>query len=178
MGGLRWSTPYLDFSPRLFFFMSDGHIPLRIHSISQLEAYMVTADELDSLEREGCDVGLNFHTCLFCLTLAISFAVTLVTTTIDSRKTFDIFVIIVVVGTILGIYFGIEWYRNRGAFGAIFERIKERQVGPTGSTDHRLPASQIAQLPGVAAPTGMTVEVQEVHPEAGAQQPVAAPESR
>ncbi len=105
--------------------MSNENIPLRIHSIAQVEAYQVTSEELEALAREGANVGLDFQVSLFCLTVAVSFLIALLTTRIDSRKTFDIFVILVVVDAILGVVFAIKWARTKGSFSAIVERTHQ-----------------------------------------------------
>ena len=131
--------------------MSIDKIPVRRHGISQVECYEVFGDELDAIEREGSNVGLDFQACLFCVTFAISFLIALFTTTIESRQTFDVFACLVIVGVILGVVFGIRWHRSRGAFSRLLERIRDRQVGPAGDEDHPLRPSEVAKLPVVAA---------------------------
>jgi len=140
--------------------MSEDHIRIRRHSISQVESYEIFEQDLDAIEREGGNVGLDFQVALFCLTLAVSFLTALLTTTVGSIRVYDTFVILISVGTVLGVVFGIKWFRSRGAFSAILQRIRERQIGPIGDEEHPLRPSEVAQLPAVAAPTLSTPEAQ------------------
>lgn len=129
--------------------MNLGHIPVRRHELSHVETYEVTADELDRIESEGADVGFHFHIGLFCLTMATSFLVGLILSPPpdSSPKTFVVFAVVVVVGFLVGIIFGIKSYLSRGAFAGTIRRIRERQIGPLGEKGSELGPSQLAQLP-------------------------------
>jgi hypothetical protein len=131
--------------------MDSSHVQLRRHAITHVEAFDVTQDEIEGMERAAGDTGLDFQIAQFAFTLAASFLVALLTTQIESRRTFDVFVIIVVVGFFGGIAFGVRWYKNRGAFGAIVRRIKERQIGPVGDEGKELKAAELAELPSQKA---------------------------
>src|SRR5258708_38596580 len=124
--------------------MSEDHIRIRRHVISQVESYEVFEQDLDAIEREGSDVGLDFQVALFCITFASSFFASLLTMTTDSIRTYTTFVTLVAVGAILGIAFGIKWFRSRGSFKAILRQIRERQIGPVGDEDHPLRPSEVA----------------------------------
>ena len=132
--------------------MAQGHVPIRRHTISQVEAYDVTPEELDSIERECTHIGLDFHVALFFLTLAITLHVALETTDIKYDRTFQVFVMLVIVGYSLGAIFGMRWFWNRGSLAIIFRRIRGRQIGPTGDASHELQASQVAALQPVTVP--------------------------
>jgi hypothetical protein len=128
--------------------MESGNIPVRRHGLSHVETYDVTADELERIEREGSDVGFDFQISQFCLTVAISFFVGLILSPPpDSNpKTFIVFVVLVVVGVLVGFIFGIKWYKNRGAFSRTISRIKERQIGPVGEEGKELKAGDLEKL--------------------------------
>jgi hypothetical protein len=138
---------------RLFSVMPDEHIPIRRHAISQLEAYDVTPEELDAIKRECGNIGLDFQVAQFCITIAIAFFIALKTTKIESDRTYDVFVILVVVGCILGVVFGLKWFMSRGSLKAIFSRIESRQIGPVGDEENPLRPVEVARLPPVATPT-------------------------
>jgi hypothetical protein len=133
---------------------SSGQIPIRRHGIRDVEAYDVTADELERIQREGSDVGFDFQIAQFCITLAGSFLTGLILSPPPptARNTFDVFVVLVVVGFFLGAIFGVKWYRNRGAFSETIRKIKERQIGPVGDEQHQLKASELDELQLVEPP--------------------------
>jgi hypothetical protein len=136
----------------LFSVMANEHIPIRRHAISQLEAYDVTPEELESIKRECASIGLDFQVAQFCITVALTFLIALKTTKIDSDRTYEVFVILVAVGALLGVVFGLKWIMNRGSLNAVFARIESRQIGPVGDEENPLRPIEIANLPPVAAP--------------------------
>jgi hypothetical protein len=131
--------------------MGSGHIPIRRHGLSQVETYEVTADELERIEREGGDVGFDFQICLFCLTLASSFLIGLILSPPpDSKpKIFIVFSVLVVVGFLVGIVFGLKWYFSRNAFSVTLAKIRARQIGPIGEEGREFKPSDLANLPSV-----------------------------
>jgi len=129
--------------------MDTGHIPVRRHGLSHVETYDVTSDELERIEAEGADEGFNFHIALFCLTMASSCLLGLVLSPPpnDKPKTFVVLVVLVVVGFLVGLIFGIKWFIGRGAFSATIRRIGDRQVGPLGEKGGELGPSELQALP-------------------------------
>jgi hypothetical protein len=113
------------------------------------EKGMKFKDELELLQKEGGDVGLDFQIAEFCLTLALSFlAGILFSPPPDTKpKTFIVFVVLVVVGFLGAVIFGIRWYRSRSSFALVIKRIRERQMGPLGESGAELKPSQLEELP-------------------------------
>jgi len=125
--------------------MSD-RIPLMRHGIAHVETYDVTLDELDGLARTGGDVGLDFQFAEFFATAAASFLIALETTKIDSQTVKSIFWFVVVGGFSAAGVFAIKWWRNRGSFHFLIDKIKERQIGPVGDEDEELQLAELDQL--------------------------------
>ena len=90
-----------------------------------LNLYEVSEEELNIIER-GSPSSIYLNYSVFLLTMAISFLISLLTTKIDSIYTFSIFVICCIVGFLIGIFFGIMWYRNRSESTDICKKIKSR----------------------------------------------------
>jgi hypothetical protein len=132
--------------------MAGDHIPLRRHSINQLDTFEVSADELDRIESECMDVGQDFQFASVSVTVAISFLIALVLTRIDSRQTFDIFVIVTTVGFVGAAYFGQRYFRKKKSFTPIIQRIRQRQVGPVGESGHELRPAELAEMKPTQAP--------------------------
>jgi len=141
--------------------MTADHIPVRRHGIAALEAFDVTADELDTIERECKNVGLDFQVAVCCITGAISFLVAILTSTPKSRLISDSFVIVIVLGFALGAVFLLRWRNDRGLLMSILARIRDRQLVPAGDESHQLRPAEIAQLQPIPAPPVIAVAASE-----------------
>lgn len=123
------------------------HIPIRRHSINQLETYDVFADELDRIEVECKNLGQDFQFASNTLSFGISFLIALIFTTIGSPKVFACFFDLMVLMFILSAYFGTRYYRTKGTVQSTIQRIKERQIGPVGEQGKVLSPKVLANLP-------------------------------
>lgn len=132
--------------------MDREQIEIRRHRISGLDLCDITLDELDALERSGSDVGLDFNVSLFSLGIALSFCSSLLVLTIESRKVFDTFMILTIVGFSLSIIFFIKWLRNRGDFSRLIQKVRDRQIGPLGDQGKEVKPSELATLQAVEPP--------------------------
>jgi hypothetical protein len=153
----------------------DDKITLRRHSISQLETYDVTADELDGIERDCMDVGQDFQFASISLSVAVSFLIALILTRIESDRVYLSFFAIVTMGFVFTIYFGTLYSRKKRAFQSTIQRVRDRQVGPVGSEGQELPPSVLANLP-LTQPEKITVNgiVEEATDNMAAPQEAAA----
>ena len=101
--------------------------PLKIRrgAIESLTIHEVSDSELTLLERGSPEsLFLTFGTLL--LSTAISFTVTLLTTSITSIRTFTVFVVITVIGYLAGVICLALWWRNRQTVADIIKQIRER----------------------------------------------------
>ncbi len=73
--------------------------------------------------------------------------VALLTTQVDSQKTFLVFVVVVIVGFILSLFFAGRWIRSRGTLTATIKKIKGRQIGPVGEQGKEIRLADLAELP-------------------------------
>jgi len=101
------------------------------HAFTSFVLYEVTREDLEQLEKETLTVGEDFSFALFALAVAISFTVTLATVDIPHGKTNDVFWIVMLLGWLAGAFFGVRWYRARGQFASVIQKIKDRG-GPLG----------------------------------------------
>ena len=136
-----------------FLLMESEHIPIRRHRLPDLEVCDITLDELEAIEQQGSDVGLDFQISEFCLTIAASFLAALLTVNIDSIKIFTVFVVIVVTGIIVGVAFLIKWYRYRKSFHNLVQKVRDRQVGTIGQEGKELTASDLNEVEAVKPET-------------------------
>lgn len=97
--------------------------------VDSLLLYEVTDYELDMLE-QGSPNSIFLNFAVFFLSTAISFSAALATVKIDSVRTFLVFVVITVIGWVVGLVCLLLWYRNRSHVSLVIAKIKARvEVG-------------------------------------------------
>jgi hypothetical protein len=128
--------------------MTNNHekIPVHRHRLPGVESYDVTSEELDQIEREASQVGLDFSFASITLTAFISFMIALLTVKIESSHTFMGFIGIEIATGFLTIYFAWRWLRGRGQRVSIISKIRERQVGPLGEEGKEIRPSELVEL--------------------------------
>lgn len=100
-------------------------VKIRRGKVDSLSLYEVTESELQDLESGGpASLFLNFA--IFLLSLAVSFFIALLSTDIQSTKTFIVFVLIALVGFIGGAILLLIWNKSRQSTTQIVQKIKGR----------------------------------------------------
>jgi hypothetical protein len=128
------------------------NIPAKRHRLEHVEIFEVTGDELDNIERETANIGTDLQFCLVLLPVAISMTVSLVLTTIASQRIYNSFFIVMAVAYLGGLFFGVRWLSRRGSYKRIFQKIRDRRVGPIGQEGKELNAAELAELPSSEPP--------------------------
>ena len=123
------------------------HIEVRRHRLPGLDVCDITMDELDYIEHVGSNVGIDFNVGLFSLGVSLSFLASLSNTTIESRRVFDTFVLLAIVGAALAVIFLLKWWRSRDEFSSLIQKIRDRQIGPTGDEGKELKPGDLEKLP-------------------------------
>lgn len=93
--------------------------------VSSVDLYEVKEDELILLER-GSDADIYFNFFIALITIAISTTATLVSATFNARIYETIFILITIVGYILGLFFFFLWRRHRRRVSRIIQTIRNR----------------------------------------------------
>ncbi|MDQ3684113.1 MAG: hypothetical protein M3430_00730 [Acidobacteriota bacterium] len=99
-------------------------IRIRRGFIGEITIHQVTEEELETLAR-GYPDSIYLNYAIFLTSVATSFLISLTTTSVSDRV-FTVFVIVVVLGYILGVLFLILWYKNHQSTTALVGKIKER----------------------------------------------------
>lgn len=100
--------------------------------VDSINIYEITESELETLE-SATPTGIFFDFGIICLTVAISFTISLLTTTIESERTYTTFLIITVIGYIAFIAFIIFWLLMRKSVINVTKKIRER-INPIKNT--------------------------------------------
>ena len=93
--------------------------------LDSLRIFEISEAELEALER-GSPESIFLNLALAVLSVAISFSVALVTTKIDSNRTFAVFVIITSLGYVAGVTFGALWLISRRSLKSVSGKIRSR----------------------------------------------------
>ena len=104
------------------------HLEPAIHRvpIQQLTIFDITESELETLE-QGSPESIFLNLAVATLSVAISLTATLATATISDDRTYYVFVILVAIGYIAAITFGLLWFRSRKSVKCVIEEIRSRQ---------------------------------------------------
>jgi len=117
---------------------------IRVGKIGVLKVHQISDDELTQL-RQGSGQSLFFNFGIGVLSVAVSFLISLLTTTITSDRLFTVFVIVTVVGFLAGIVFIILWWCTRKSISRLVQEIRNR-MPPEGEAQLETPPSpEIAQ---------------------------------
>ena len=103
---------------------------VRLETLTIVE---ITEAELEALEH-GSPESLHLSLGIAAISIAVSFLISLLTTTIDDIKTFCVFVIVCVVGFIASLTFSLLWWQSRRKMKNVLCAIRNR-MPPEGIQD-------------------------------------------
>ena len=101
--------------------------PIRVRRgrVESVDLYEIKDSELDLLE-EGSPADLQLNFAIFLFSCALSTLGSLITSTFPDSTTKTTYIVITVVGFVIGSYLALSWYRNRTSLKSICQRIRER----------------------------------------------------
>lgn len=123
---------------------------IRHGTVDSVDIFHVKENELDLLEK-GSPAELNLNFAIALLSLAFSSLTTLLTSTFNKPIFQVIFVVVTIVGVVLGLYFFISWRRERKSIVEVIKTIRSRipsepsppqdtrPIVPPGPTDPTAP---------------------------------------
>jgi hypothetical protein len=112
---------------------SDFLPEIRMGRICTLKVHQISDEELNQLE-QGSGQNLFLSLSLSILSSAISFLIAIFTTKIESDRTFNVFVIIIVIGLLTGIVLLILWWNARKKTVKLAKTIRDR-MQPEGELE-------------------------------------------
>ena len=115
------------------------HTPkVRVGRYQELNLYQVTEEEINKLA-EGSSSATLLNFSIFCISMAISFTLTLATTEVKAELFKYVFVSGTFVGYILGVLFFFLWWRTSSSTSELVKEIKGRLAHPGLGTVEELP---------------------------------------
>ncbi|GHU39530.1 hypothetical protein AGMMS50256_39450 [Betaproteobacteria bacterium] len=100
-------------------------LKVRRGRVESVDLYEIKDTELDALEK-GTPAELQLNFAVFLLSLAFSAIASLVTAEFSNKIAETTFIVISVVGTLLGAYLMIAWWRTRSKVKELCKRIRQR----------------------------------------------------
>jgi len=104
---------------------SDKSLRVRRGRVDSVNLYEVKENELEVLEN-GETAGLQLNFSIFLLSIAFSGILTLCTATFTSNMLQNVFLFVVIIGIILGIYLLLMWSNSRKSIKTVIQKIKDR----------------------------------------------------
>jgi hypothetical protein len=137
--------------------VTDERLPLRLHHLGDVHAYVVTGDELDLIESAAKTIADEFAFASVCASTTLALVIALTSGGMTSVPVRSAYLAISVATGILTVVFVRQWLRNRGAVEKLMIRIRQRREDPFGAQGREILRDDLQQLPGVA-PTTMPPE--------------------
>lgn len=125
----------------------DDSTPLRVRRgrVASVDLYEIKDTELDTLEK-GTPADLQLNFAIFLLSIAFSALAALATTMFTNKTIETTYIIVAVVGILLGAYLMITWWRTRSEVKELCKLIRQR-IPP----DTSVPLEEEAEEPDSAA---------------------------
>ena len=107
---------------------NDAHITAKRHRLREVETYEVFRDDFDTIETEASQIGTDLQFACSLLPLAIGLTVTLLVTTIAEDRRYYSILSLTAVFYLLGAFFAVSAFRDKGRFRKLIKRIRDSQV--------------------------------------------------
>lgn len=129
----------------------DTRIPAKRFRLREVQTYEVVRDDFDGIETEAMNVGTDFAWATACIPVAITLTITLLTVPVTNQGVKETFLCLMFVCYILGLYFAVNAWRQRGRLKKFMQRIRENQEAPLGEKGEELEPSELQKLPSEEA---------------------------
>ena len=106
--------------------ITDEKVKVKRHKFDSLTIYEVSESELDTIEK-GSPSSIYLNFAIFLLSIAASFLASLLTNDYSNKQnTFIVFLLITIVGFVIGGFLIILWFRIKNDFDQTIKKIKDR----------------------------------------------------
>ena len=134
--------------------IDDGkQLKIRRGRVESVDLYEIKDSELDILEN-GSPSNLQLNFAIFLLSLAFSAICSLATATFNNDSVKTTYIVISVVGVLLGVYLMICWWRNHTSLATLCKRIRERITPEIGEESQDMDQEQSPNKDEPIAPKG------------------------
>jgi len=128
-------------------------IVVRRGRVDSVDLFEVKEHELEMLE-QGSPASLQLNFSIFLLSIAFSAILTLTTATVSSKVIETVYVVISVVGILLGLYLVISWWRTSTSIKKIVTTIRNRIPPEVLRAEINIDTKTTISQPNDQAPAG------------------------
>jgi hypothetical protein len=125
----------------------NDQIPIERYRLGKMRSYEVLVSDFERIESEAMSIGTDLAFAFLCIPVGITLSVTLLTVTITDRLVKDPFLLFMFACYILGGYFGVRAFRQRGRLKTFMQAIRDSQVAPLGEKGSEIGLSELEALP-------------------------------
>lgn len=135
-------------------------IPIKRFRLGQMQSYEVLISDFEKIADEATSIGTDLAFAFACLPVAITIQLTLKFVPASDPSAKYPFTLLMYTCYILGAYFGVRAYRQRGRLRKFMEGIKNAQVPPLGEKGSELGPGEAEGIASVEQTAGT-----DAHPE-------------
>lgn len=128
-------------------FNPDDRIPIERFRLGKMQSYEVLVSDFNRIESEAKSIGTDIAFATACIPVAITLHITLKMVAIPDPSVKYPFLLLMYACYILGAYFGVRAYRQRGRLKAFMQTIRDAQVAPLGEKGSEIGPDELEALP-------------------------------
>jgi len=125
----------------------DDQIPIERYRLGKLRSYEVLINDFDRIENVATTIGTDLAFATAFLPVAIALSITLITVTIADWNIKGPFYFFMWSSYILGAYFAVRAFRQRGQLKNFMHNIRDAQIPPLGEKGSELGPAELQGLP-------------------------------
>ena len=122
-------------------------IPIRRFRLGLMQSYEVLVSDFERIGSEAMSIGTHLAFATACIPVAITLHITLRSATIADAVVRDSFTLLMYTCYILGAFFGVQAFRQRGRLQKFMQIIRDNQVPPLGEKGSEIGPADAGALP-------------------------------
>ncbi len=136
-------------------------IPIKRFRLGQMQSYEILVSDFQRIETEATSIGTDLAFAFACLPVAITIQVTLRFVTVTDQSVKDPFILLMYACYILGAYFSVRAFRQRGKLKQFMATIKDAQIPPLGEKGSEIGPAEVEAMSSVEQTAGQDTVSEE-----------------
>ncbi|HEX4003648.1 MAG TPA: hypothetical protein VHX36_13445 [Candidatus Acidoferrales bacterium] len=140
---------------------TDDQITIKRYRLGNMQSFEVLVGDFNRIEDEAQSIGTHLGFALACIPVAITINITLATVAIPNQNVKAPFMLLMFACYILGAFFSVSAFRQRGRLRKFMQTIRDNQEPPLGEKGNEMSPSDVESL----TPDEEEPELGSDHPE-------------